>query len=269
MGILSVIDWSRLDACVLDLAASESFVGLESRLLDQALLLFPTELNAAVFGLDAEHGHSLVCTAGAPVEPRWLDLWHRHFRYRLPGPFALEDSVRVVRWTQAAGDEYSDDFVLPQGIRQSLYIPFGPGPGGGRRALVVHRPKGSRFGEKEIEIAALLRRHLTRLCSIHERLRLAEGERVSGTEALGPGNRLSKREAEVASFLCRRLTIAEIGTRLGLSSRTVETYMRRACDKLKVQDRTGLIRTILASPPGAQASVSSPAFSLLNPPDYR
>lgn len=56
---------------------------------------------------------------------------------------------------------------------------------------------------------------------------------------------LSSREREVFELLARGETQREIGERLGLSTKTVETYKARVCDKLGVQNRTDLVRLAL------------------------
>lgn len=49
--------------------------------------------------------------------------------------------------------------------------------------------------------------------------------------------RLSPRELEVLTFVARDATTHEIGLRLGISSRTVETHIKRTCQKLGVNSR--------------------------------
>lgn len=53
---------------------------------------------------------------------------------------------------------------------------------------------------------------------------------------------LSDREESVARFVARGLSNKEISRELGLSVKTVETYRSRACQKLGVHTRAGLVR---------------------------
>jgi DNA-binding NarL/FixJ family response regulator len=59
---------------------------------------------------------------------------------------------------------------------------------------------------------------------------------------LSPLERLSLREREVLHFTAAGMTSAELGARLGLSRKTVETYRSRIMEKLGVADHTALIR---------------------------
>lgn len=52
---------------------------------------------------------------------------------------------------------------------------------------------------------------------------------------------LSKREIEVLRLLCAELTNVEIGERLCLSPRTVETYRRTMMEKVGARNSVGLV----------------------------
>jgi DNA-binding NarL/FixJ family response regulator len=54
--------------------------------------------------------------------------------------------------------------------------------------------------------------------------------------------RLSSRERQVLQLLAEGGTAAHVATTLGISSRTVETYRERLCEKLDIHDLQGLVR---------------------------
>jgi DNA-binding CsgD family transcriptional regulator len=56
---------------------------------------------------------------------------------------------------------------------------------------------------------------------------------------------LSKREAEVAALLCKRLNAVEIVTVLLISPRTVEQHIANIYEKMKVRNRRGLLLKLL------------------------
>ena len=66
--------------------------------------------------------------------------------------------------------------------------------------------------------------------------------REPGDEALG---RLSAREREVLALTAEGYSSAEIGGRLGISGKTVETYRERLMDKLGLRHRSELVRLAL------------------------
>jgi DNA-binding CsgD family transcriptional regulator len=74
-----------------------------------------------------------------------------------------------------------------------------------------------------------------------------EGARTPALSGLG-SQPLTPREHEVAALACTGLRSATIAERLVLSTRTVETHLRRAYGKLGVSSRPEL-RSVLGSAP--------------------
>ncbi|WP_433514329.1 ATP-binding protein [Nonomuraea sp. CA-143628] len=68
------------------------------------------------------------------------------------------------------------------------------------------------------------------------------GRRQRGAAAHGAGGRLSEREREVVELVGEGLTNRQIGERLYLSPRTVETHLARVFRKLGVNTRAALVR---------------------------
>jgi DNA-binding NarL/FixJ family response regulator len=62
---------------------------------------------------------------------------------------------------------------------------------------------------------------------------------------MDPLERLSAREREVLRMLAESSTVADIGERLALSPKTVETYRARLMEKLDIHDLPGLVRFAL------------------------
>ena len=59
------------------------------------------------------------------------------------------------------------------------------------------------------------------------------------------GGRLTERELAVLGLLAEGLQHEEIGRRLGISSETVRTHLRKACDRLGAATRTQAVATAL------------------------
>ena len=66
-----------------------------------------------------------------------------------------------------------------------------------------------------------------------------------GTRTLNPLERLTPREAEVARMVATGRTSSEIGKRLNLSPKTVDTYRSRLRSKLGVANTADLVRFML------------------------
>jgi DNA-binding NarL/FixJ family response regulator len=61
----------------------------------------------------------------------------------------------------------------------------------------------------------------------------------------GPTGKLTQREVDVLCLLAEGLQHEEIGRRLGISSETVRTHLRKACDRLGAATRTQAVATAL------------------------
>lgn len=64
-------------------------------------------------------------------------------------------------------------------------------------------------------------------------------------KAAKPGGKLTQRELDVLSLLAEGLQHEEIGRRLGISSETVRTHLRKASDRLGAATRTQAVATAL------------------------
>jgi DNA-binding NarL/FixJ family response regulator len=60
-----------------------------------------------------------------------------------------------------------------------------------------------------------------------------------------PGSKLTQRELDVLGLLAEGLQHEEIGRRLGISSETVRTHLRKASDRLGASTRTQAVATAL------------------------
>lgn len=65
------------------------------------------------------------------------------------------------------------------------------------------------------------------------------------TKETGVRGKLTQREIDVLCLLAEGLQHEEIGRRLGISSETVRTHLRKACDRLGATTRTQAVATAL------------------------
>lgn len=61
----------------------------------------------------------------------------------------------------------------------------------------------------------------------------------------GAPSRLSERESEVLRMIAEGHAVKDVATRLGISTRTLETYRSRAMDKLGLKSRADIVRHAL------------------------
>jgi RNA polymerase sigma factor (sigma-70 family) len=65
---------------------------------------------------------------------------------------------------------------------------------------------------------------------------------IASDNAGDPLQKLSARERQVLQLIAEGTSVIEIGERLGLSPKTVETYRSRMMEKLVLHDLAGLIK---------------------------
>ncbi|HEV2088334.1 MAG TPA: response regulator transcription factor [Cryptosporangiaceae bacterium] len=73
-------------------------------------------------------------------------------------------------------------------------------------------------------------------------LLLGEYRRLASGPTPEPGPRLTARETEVLRLVAKGLTARQVGTRLTVSTRTVQNHLQNAMGKLQVHNRAGLVR---------------------------
>lgn len=105
----------------------------------------------------------------------------------------------------------------------------------GARSYLLKESAGREIAET-VRAVHLGRRHLGgRIAEI-----VAEG--ISTRRSVSPIERLSNREREILKLVADGLSSAEIGRRLNLSPKTVDTYRSRLMQKLQITDLAGLIK---------------------------
>ncbi len=105
----------------------------------------------------------------------------------------------------------------------------------GARSYLLKESAGREIAET-VRAVHLGRRHLGgRIAEI-----VAEG--ISNRRSTSPLESLSNREREILTLVADGLSSAEIGRRLTLSPKTVDTYRSRLMQKLQITDLAGLIK---------------------------
>ncbi len=105
----------------------------------------------------------------------------------------------------------------------------------GARSYMLKESAGREIAET-VRAVHLGRRHLGgRIAEI-----VAEG--ISNRRSTSPLESLSHREREILTLVADGLSSAEIGRRLTLSPKTVDTYRSRLMQKLQITDLAGLIK---------------------------
>ncbi len=151
----------------------------------------------------------------------------------------------MIDWRGLGHLEYAVDFMWPNGMWKSLIhvVPGKP------LLLAIQRSRLSpSFTESDIDTIAIVNEHLNDLYTSLDK-RNDQRNLFLSTEQIAEAFRsLSRREAEICSFVARRLSTAEIAANLFISSRTVEKHIESIFDKLDVRSRDQLRWKLGVSP---------------------
>ena len=165
--------------------------------------------------------------------------FNTYYRYRLPS-FGrdLTLSPEIVDWHGMGSFEFVVDFMWPMGSWKSMN--YHPVPGQ-QIFLSIHRSRrSSNFLESDLDILGLVDSYLNSIYSGFDEKRDTPDPTLSAEAIAERFPPLSRREAEVCSFVARRLNTAEIATSLFISRRTVEKHVESIFEKLDVRSREQL-----------------------------
>lgn len=148
--------------------------------------------------------------------------------------------------------EFDVDFAKPNGIGYDLGPMYPSGPS----SLVIQRSSsGKGFSQRDREIIDIISPHVSNLLSTREKLdRLVKEKRAPREDIRSCFPILSKREAQVAAYLCDGLSAREIASTLLIGVRTVETYIAHLYFKLDVLCKADAIRLIRSRLEGSSST---------------
>ncbi len=248
------VPWPEVQDYLLNLGAARTKEELLDRAVEGLDRLIPADIGAGLL----DPGGRFVSGYGlSAAENR---AYNEYYRLRIP---VIDDQrrfqelswqiVQPIEWRDFRDSEFVSDFARPAGIARSLILP-GPSV---RLAISVHRSTFGAFSEAETATIAVINPHLSNLYTCLEKLSQPVRSLPSAEEVRERFPALSRREAQIASSLCRDLTAAEMASRLFISRRTVETHVLHIYQKLDVRTKRKAVDVLLSSAtpdPGYRAS---------------
>jgi DNA-binding CsgD family transcriptional regulator len=116
-------------------------------------------------------------------------------------------------------------------------------------AINIHRSPGSlTFTDRDYEILKIITPHFNNIRFYLSKISKLETIHWQAAASAKECRLLSKREAEVATLLCQKLTMAEVATKLMISPRTVQTHVEKIKEKLKVRNKRELVLKLTGLP---------------------
>jgi DNA-binding CsgD family transcriptional regulator len=175
------------------------------------------------------------------------DVVHARLREALPMParyFLVDWHDRIFEQ-----NEFATDFVMKLAhIDVCAGIPFFNSiahPTSVTAVFELTRSKNARFSGSEELTLRLIQPHLTNYVEMLQRLETYPQHDYTAAEMADKCRLLSKREAEIASYLLNRLRPVEIATILMISLRTVERHIENIYAKLGVRNRKEMLARLL------------------------
>jgi DNA-binding CsgD family transcriptional regulator len=147
--------------------------------------------------------------------------------------------------------EFADSGFVRDFIRKLMKIDMSAGipvldpEGQGGISFIVTRTGAKGLRPREVAILLALRPHLVNFVNSFRRLERLTADHFLAAEMAAECDLLSKREAEIASLLCRRMRPEEIASMLVISPRTAETHIGHIYTKLNVRNRRELLGKLL------------------------
>ncbi|MFW5686327.1 MAG: response regulator transcription factor [Spirochaetota bacterium] len=248
-------DWHHAFSLPTDIAGQETFSGGLERAMALFEELVPADRGVSVIRMD---GLIPFCLRwpdyASALVPRFNEYLNRRSPIYYQPPYEV---LPVVDWNRYDGSEYHNEFNRPLGIRYSLGVGMYNAVTGVQYAVFVHRgSSGPCFSAECHEAIARIRPPLERILAMVSRTEESIRHEVHPRELEGGCEILSPREAEIAELLCSRLSMREIGDRLGISPRTVERHAFHIYGKLNVAGKRELIHVLGAHEPGVHSNLA-------------
>jgi DNA-binding CsgD family transcriptional regulator len=206
--------------------------------------LVPADRGGALFAMKGEYPQ---CIRWPEYAAERVREFNTYYNRQVPVHFSgAEPVLGPVDWREYRDSEYVADFHRPLGIDCSVGASFVDAFSRTGYVLWIHRHgRGARFAVDDVETLRLLCRQVGHIISLKSEIEAARRDAVSDPE-LGPdADILSRREAEVARLMCRRVSFREIAAILRISPRTVERHASHIYHKLRVANRKELAALLL------------------------
>ena len=237
-------DWSALSELSQAVSTARHRAEALSVLAGECDRLIPADRGAALFTM---RGGVPWCICCPDFPDNVVRDFNSHFNRRVPVHFSGHEPVLgPVDWERYPDAEYVADFHRPLGIHQSVGASFYDTYEERLYVLWVHRNGlGRQFTPGEVETLRVMCTTIGTIVSLKSEIDALRREAICEAE-LGPeADVLSKREAEIARLICRRLSMREIAETLHISRRTVEHHACHIYNKLHVANRKELAGVLL------------------------
>jgi DNA-binding CsgD family transcriptional regulator len=245
MPTLSGLPWPKIHDFLAEVGAQRTIQDFKQTAMKKISELIPFDTAAMWFEMDINRPLNLCDNIG--VSKNWV-MAHNSYYYQLSPIFCdlFSNKFAFCEWDTMPDTEYHQDFIKPQGTRY----------GGGfflydsqRKPALCLCLADSKYNYQQHEwthsLMEVVQLHLDNYYSFLNLIPQLPSSNFLAAELAPNCNLLSKREAEIAALLCKRLHASQIGSLLLISPQTVYRHIANIYEKLKVRSRRQLLLKLL------------------------
>ena len=183
----------------------------------------------------------------------WIDAYMEYYSKIENGKYSVtriadsengslsEVNLRIRDWTQSTNDEFTQEYIKPQGIKNSAGFMFHSINNFTRCVYVLDRISRTGFSEQEIAVMNIVQPHLD---NFHRNMFVMLSE--SNTKKINELNGLlSNREKEISRLICEGLSPAQISEKLFICVSTIYRHIANIHTKLHVSTRQELVLKLI------------------------
>jgi len=232
------VPWRGVHEYLLEVESARNVQDFFARALAGIERLIPFDLASTLFD---GAGRMLASKGFGEASIR---IFNDYYRFRipfLPDPYAdlrrylaISEKFQIVEWSDYGDSEFVADYARPQRNAHTI-AHIDPG-----LPVIVSLHRSSRcstFTDADCATLAILNLHLSNLYCCLEKLAQTVHHAFYEDKIRELFPQVSRREAQVATLLCRGLTAPEIASKLFLSVRTAEWHIEQLYMKIDARNK--------------------------------
>lgn len=236
--------WTKIHEFLLAAGSQPTIQSFKNTIMRTIHDLIPYE---CIVWLKMGRTNPVYCSDVVGCSEYWITA-HNNYYYRITPPVWKPNTLDYgfVDWARFRHTEYASDFIFPQKI--SYGTGFVLYDTRGNPSLTLSLTDSGYDYQQHPQIRYILETIQPHLANYYSYLNLIAGQgqdQFHLAELAVDCKLLSKREAEIAGMLCRRLSVPEIGSLLLISPKTVYRHVANIYEKLGVNSRKDLIIKLL------------------------
>ena len=186
------------------------------------------------------------------VDQRWVEAYLTYYQgkayalnYGNLGETALLGEP--VNWNRVPADEFISDYIQARGLKYSLHFSLQDTHNIGRALFAMDRTRNTPFSDDELDTLRFLIPHLNNLHKKFFLARNAQSAEGDRKQALMKMAGLTKRETEIALWLCSGISPTNISKALRIAPATTHKHITHIYEKLHVSNLQELLVYLLSS----------------------